>query len=727
MRSSVARPSLFLLLVLPKKQAAASPASARRQRLTLHRLRRPFVLHLLALRSEEVCHVHSRYYILMLVAWCYARTFVQYSLSAGGATLVLIGPLVVVPKLRLLFWWAISNLRSPFYSPTIFCSIWQRHGRYEYEFMNELVQPGRAVEAAEMEEQQQQQTQAQEQVKTGVAEARPRPEPITIDGILHSGPNSPMRPPPTERLPVSPTTRTSYESVHASTLQGPSHSRSSSLASTAKESKRLSLSFPVLPPTGRPSRPPSWANSPVTPAEPLTSPTEGNFLTVLAAQERRVLELKEELQKAEEELVKLKKQWSNHESMRKRSEVRRVQQLQPLSATIPILDTTEEDVDGSSQWMQKEMERRKNILSGVKTSNRKVFSGSRHTRTLSLLSPEKTTFSPAYPYPSSRRSDERLPPIRGTLTRSSTTSNVTNASPNEEQLAQLDGTVIQRDALLKTGKQMASDIKDGLFNFFEDIRQATVGEEAVNGTMQPPSRTAGGRQTPRPGTINTRTAGRSGLQRSQSTTLRKDARNDTFIDIGGSFWREHGLETPQKPSRSSRAASKQQRSSSNTSSPLVPADSDEAWDVWGTPIKGNSSPPTSQSGSSLDSDHPETPSDDAHSHTPLPRSSPSKSKSSRAVSRDRTVTPHSFHSVISKSTTPSVHEGKKERDAIPWPALNKLTPGNLKRTASHLMSEWEKSLSPTPTGDSDAHTSDSGLDYGLSPPLPGASKFKMGE
>jgi hypothetical protein len=41
--------------------------------------------------------------------------------------------------------------------------------------------------------------------------------------------------------------------------------------------------------------------------------------------------------------------------------------------------------------------------------------------------------------------------------------------------------------------------------------------------------------------------------------------------------------------------------------------------------------------------------------------------------------------------------GKK--DPIPWPALSNLGPKALRRTASHLMSEWEKSLTPSPTKD----------------------------
>lgn len=33
-------------------------------------------------------------------------------------------------------------------------------------------------------------------------------------------------------------------------------------------------------------------------------------------------------------------------------------------------------------------------------------------------------------------------------------------------------------------------------------------------------------------------------------------------------------------------------------------------------------------------------------------------------------------------------------DGIPWPAMTKSTPSKLARTASTLMAEWERSLSP---------------------------------
>lgn len=40
---------------------------------------------------------------------------------------------------------------------------------------------------------------------------------------------------------------------------------------------------------------------------------------------------------------------------------------------------------------------------------------------------------------------------------------------------------------------------------------------------------------------------------------------------------------------------------------------------------------------------------------------------------------------------------KAPREDLQWAALDKLTPGNLKRTVSTIMQEWEKSLSPPPS------------------------------
>jgi hypothetical protein len=535
-------------------------------------------------------------------------------------------------------------------------------------------------------------------------ETRRRPESIDVSRILlQSGPNSPRQPPPAERISSSPTTRASLDSVRTCT-SSISHSRSMSLIDNPRKNKRLSLSFPIQQPNSRPSRPPSWANAPLKSPVDIPSPTEGNFLTILASQERRVLELKDELRQAELELERLKKHFSLHEAGKKRSDIRKVQQLQPLVASLSTIETAEEDEDGSSEWLQKEMERRKVLLRGIKTSNRKVFSGSRHTRTLSLLSPEKSTFSQPFPQPAeTRRSDSvssRPPPSN----RSSTISEFaiseiaeTPAPSTTSAPPQLDGTQT-KEALMRTGKQMAVDLKDGLMTFFEDIRQATVGDEggtirATQGQGRQSTRTARGG---RPGQLNRTNSARS--------TRGRDSRHDTLIDIGGSFWRDHGMgmDSPNhKPA--SRSASKSM--SAKREATPIKTDTDNDWDNWGTPIKRTPSalsPDPSDEGSSTSSqsDNRSTPLTSAGGHdSPVP-------------SAERALEPHS-------ASRPST---ETKRDSIPWPNLEKL-PSNLKRTASHLMKEWEKSMSPSRDRVGAEHDSDSGLDYPVPSPLtPGHSR-----
>src|SRR3954447_17636338 len=96
------------------------------------------------------------------------------------------------------------------------------------------------------------------------------------------------------------------------------HSRA--LSYTPRRPNRLSLSFPVAASTdsndsARPTPTSSNTSSfPPTPAEvSIASPNDPNgFLVSLASQERKVLELKEELQKAEAELETLKRRWATH-------------------------------------------------------------------------------------------------------------------------------------------------------------------------------------------------------------------------------------------------------------------------------------------------------------------------------------------------------------------------------------------------------------------------------
>ncbi|EOD45769.1 hypothetical protein BKCO1_3100085 [Neofusicoccum parvum] len=462
----------------------------------------------------------------------------------------------------------------------------------------------------------------------------------------------------------------------------PNHARSMSHAdATSRQNKRLSLNFPVPVqpaspaqiPTPRRSRPASWVGtSPVRPESFQPSlaspPPDGNFFTALAAQERRVLELKEELAKAEDRLKDLKKQWANQEAARKgQKEGYGFHPLQPLNTNLANLGIIDDDPDGPS-WMQKEMERRRAILHGQRSSNRKVFSGSRHTRTLSLLSPDKTTPDTSFPKQIERRVDDAPTslPIRG---RSSTTPDITNESAEQAD---------QQEALMRTGKQMASDFKDGLWTFLEDLRQATVGDEAINGT---PTR-AGSQVRRQPsganiGSSSATSLGRSksmGHSRSRPKSLQPSGDGSTLIDIETDFWKEHGIEAPKpvvvKPTKSNTTPQKLRSQASQSF--------EESWEDWDTPNNNDKFVPGHSSTNSSVSEGRDSQCSDG--------SSPRTSTSS---------VPGLAHLDLGK-----VREAKRSSTgpSSPWHALSKLSPSNVKRAASNFMDEWEKSISSPTEG-----------------------------
>jgi hypothetical protein len=601
------------------------------------------------------------------------------------------------------------------------------------------------------------------------AETSPRHstiQPITIpsvaDILASGGPNSPIRAIPIERfgdpsaavntqpqiMPPPPTP----SSVLNNSVPSPLRDRSISM--TDRQTKRLSLNFPIQPPSSKPSRPPSWHASPILSPEVLASPTEGNFLTVLAAQERRVLELRDELRRAEGDLDKLKRHWAGHETTRKRNDIRRLQQLQPLRTNFPVVDAHDDDLDGSQQWLQKEMDRRKALLSGTRSSNRKVFSGSKHTRTLSLLSPDKIV--PLSPFltdgPTKKSSPPTFPPKPFTLERSSTNpdnmiSSVISPTKGDDLFTDLTGA--PKEVILRTGKQMVGDIKDGLWTFFEDIRQATVGEEGVNGT---------GTRTNTPSHNPSRRSAQHDkkLARHSTALITSQPRAmprmtpDALVD--SSFWRDHGVEVDPFPPR--RSASTRRSRSSRVSASIIPTpqkpkDIEDSWDMWGTPIRtpASSTPVSTASAASAAAAHSHySPSHSSRTSTTCKSStaqeptSPFTEDSERSdptapstrpgspmglgianftIDGDATITPQIFgskpksipasSSLGAKSPIPagsgSVSDASISGGNSPWPtSLAKLTPGNLKRTASHLMSEWERSIQ--------SGSPDSGLGYG---------------
>lgn len=411
-----------------------------------------------------------------------------------------------------------------------------------------------------------------------------------------------------------------------------------------------------------------------------------------------MLELKEELLRAEADLDKLKKQWAHHEAQKKRSEARSVTKLQPLQTQLPSAENSD-DLDGSNAWMQQEMERRKALMNSNKSSSRTVFSGSRHTRTLSLLSPVQRSgpMPPPQRPPrpprkdslseSARRSQEAarqsreidpLPARPAPITRSSTTPDLhlDNIDGSKVQKSVIDQDV-ERDILLQTGKRMTTDFRDGLWTFWEDLRQATVGDGAA--TIQPPRKQSStqtlrntakkqsSKASLRPSSRGS-AASKTSTDTKRPSPARKHVKSAT-MSFGStpaladpSFWTEHGLNNiEQAPALPARKVTPSKHGKSPSKSTSV--GSNDTWDAW-------------------------------------EEESPQVSRSSSAAS-DVTTQPSTV-SDASPRTSADVTSAKDKRtslnkkDPIPWPALSNLGPKALRRTASHLMNEWEKSLTPSP-------------------------------
>lgn len=520
-------------------------------------------------------------------------------------------------------------------------------------------------------------------------------KPIEVHNILSNSGAMAAKPSPVEHI-ASPTSPT-HSTASSGRASFQSHGRTMSVATDATapaRTNRFSMSFPVQPagassPT-RVSQSPTRDAPPVVPealASP-TGPTDTTFLTAIATQERRVLELKEELQKAEADLTKLKRQWAQHEANKKRNDARKVTKLQPLQTALPTVEK-KEDAEGSSTTMQQDMERRKALLNVGRSSNRTVFSGSRHTRTLSLLSPARDDTKPTFQRPlpprkdslsgRSKRSLDIAPPQQtrpALMARASTTADLTTevaetADSNIDLPDNLERG-IDHDQFIRTGRKMATDLKDGLWTFFEDLRQATVGDEATQGMQVPPPGVR------RQNSTLSQASGRTARKKDSKNSLRPSSRGSTVAsqasvetrrpdpqarrhvksatqgalpDLANpGFWAEHGA-LPQQATPAAVKKSPQMRGHAKTASKAVSVASTDAWDTW----------------------------DD----------SPKDSRSSSAASEANTLP-----SSVSGPTSPRTSVEKK--DPIPWPALSKLGPATLRRTASHLMSEWEKSLTPSP-------------------------------
>ena len=218
------------------------------------------------------------------------------------------------------------------------------------------------------------------------------------------------------------------------------------------------------------------------------------FLTKLAAQERRVLELREELEKAELDLTKLKKQWAQQEAVKKRNEFRHQEQLRRVRTESCVVDErthktgsgrVSRDVFDGVLERTLSPSRSTPPAGGEKLGNpvrpgqtqRKVFAGSRHTKTLSLLSRassmKASSGQPLYKLVSQESFANQA---------DTSASNGSRISNSQRPLSHVEPLTVTRgqpkEVFIETGKQFVGDIREGLWTFFEDLRQATVGEEA---------------------------------------------------------------------------------------------------------------------------------------------------------------------------------------------------------------------------------------------------------
>ena len=203
------------------------------------------------------------------------------------------------------------------------------------------------------------------------------------------------------------------------------------------------------------------------------------FLTALATQERRVLELKEELQKAESDLEALKKQWASHEATKKKDEMHHSEQLQTIASPTPI---TCLNLMADTPCIMKDRKRQKAMYIQTRQPPRKVFAGSRHTRTLSLLTSTSTYYGNTTPELSTASSDSPRVGTAKWSARSATTSEfIFHPASSQDPTARLQPSIsFPKEDLVITGKQFLGDLREGLWTFIEDLKQATVGEEAVS-------------------------------------------------------------------------------------------------------------------------------------------------------------------------------------------------------------------------------------------------------
>ena len=224
----------------------------------------------------------------------------------------------------------------------------------------------------------------------------------------------------------------------------------------------------------------------------------------------------------------------------------------------------------------KDLDQRKRAgSSNLRSSQRKVFSGSRHTRTLSLLSPKDNPINPQTGTGIGAESSVRRPPAR--FRRPPSVSEKSRPQSISQEPSDSNHST-EKDFILETGKQIVGDFRHGLWTFFEDLRQVTVGEEAS---------TAADRYGPYDSRHNGRrsTPGKTEAHKVHELAA-SDDRSDTVQDRSQQQRNNTGNQSKHTPTQEA-TANKSQVSNNRTAvvSRIDPdsSDSDDAWDDWDSP------------------------------------------------------------------------------------------------------------------------------------------------
>ncbi|KJZ71773.1 hypothetical protein HIM_08858 [Hirsutella minnesotensis 3608] len=234
-----------------------------------------------------------------------------------------------------------------------------------------------------------------------------------------------------------------------------------------RSSKRLSFTLPIAQPTGDRTRPPpisaAPASMPPTPIETPTVPSTSDaneFIIAIAAQERRVLELREELVQAEKALVELKERWAAGDSCPQGGVGRAVERpasIGPvMSDDTSIASRRSVELDRRRMLLQNQSQNQ-NQSTPTQGNRRRVIRGG-HTRALSLLSPARSTSE--FPFADSNSPGQGGPRSAGLASKR----------------ASWQPRSVQNSPIVP---QFMEDFKVGFRAFVEDIRQITVGDEPV--------------------------------------------------------------------------------------------------------------------------------------------------------------------------------------------------------------------------------------------------------